>query len=155
MVFADAADTTLFPLEPETRHRNWFRNPGALNASRESDVSWLGLRRLCIGIESANQHVSVFLCACGQVRNKGLDQISIRFFQGWRAAEISGICLDEGGIEIVLADQQTQLIPQAGLAIVGSVGRVFRRRFAIHPRIRVTRRRSQLLDRAEADAVSL
>ena len=41
----------------------------------------------------------------------GLDEISIRFFQGWRAAEISGICLNESGIEVVLADQQTELIP--------------------------------------------
>jgi hypothetical protein len=40
-----------------------------------------------------------------------LDQISVRFLQGWRAAEIGGVCLDQGGIEIVLADQQTELIP--------------------------------------------
>src|SRR5260370_4962616 len=107
MVFVDAVDTTLFPLEPETRHRDWFRNLGVANASRGSDVSWLNLRRLCIGIEPANQHVPVFLCACGQVRNKGLDQIAVRFFQGWRAAKIGGVCLNEGGIEIALADQQT------------------------------------------------
>ncbi len=111
MVFADATDTTLFPLEPETRHRNWYRNLGVANASRESDVSWLSLRWLCIGIESTDQHVLVLFCTCGQVRDEGLNQISIRFFQGWRAAEISGVCLDESGIEIVLADQQTELIP--------------------------------------------
>src|SRR6266436_4776760 len=111
MVFVDAADTTLFPHEPETPHRNWFQNLGVLNAGRESDVSWLGLRWLRIGIEPADQHVPVFLCACGKMRNKGLDQISIRFFQGSRAAEISGICLNKSGIEIVLADQQTELIP--------------------------------------------
>src|SRR5216684_1505404 len=103
MVFADATDTTLFPLEPETRRRNWYRNLGVANASRESDVSWLSLRRLCVGIESANQHVPVFFCACGEVRDKGLDQISIRLFQGWRAAEIGGVGLNESGIEIVLA----------------------------------------------------
>src|ERR1700693_1233199 len=101
----------LFPHGPETRHQNWFRNPGVLNASRESDASWLSLRGVCVGIEPADQHVLVFLCAYGQVRNKGLDQVSIRFFQGWRAAEISGVCLNESGIEIVLADQQTELIP--------------------------------------------
>src|SRR5713101_9208269 len=107
MVFVDATDTTLFPHARETRHRNWCRNLGVANASRESDVSWLSLRRMRIGIESTNQHVPVFLCACGQVRDKGLDQTSIRFFQGWRAAEIGGVCLNESGIEIVLADQQT------------------------------------------------
>src|SRR5260370_33391046 len=110
MVFVEAADTTLFPHEPETRRRNWFRNRGVENASRESDVSWLSLHRLCIGIESANQHVPVLFCTCGQVRDEGLNQISIRFFQGGRAAEIGGVCLNEGGIEIVLADQQTELI---------------------------------------------
>ena len=45
------------------------------------------------------------------MRNKGLDQISIRFFQGGRAAEIGGVRLNESRIEIVLADQQTELIP--------------------------------------------
>ena len=73
MVFADAADTTLFPHGPGTHHRNWFRNLDVANAGRESDVSWLDLRRLCIGIESADQHVSVFFCTCGEVRNKGLN----------------------------------------------------------------------------------
>jgi hypothetical protein len=51
------------------------------------------------------------------VRNKGLHQVAIRFFQGWRAAEIGGVGFNESGIEIVLADQQTELIPQTGLAI--------------------------------------
>src|SRR5260370_32527609 len=99
MVFVDAADTTLFPREPETRHRNWFRNLGVANASQESDVSWLSLHRLCVGIESADQHVLVFLRTCRQVRNKRLDQISIRFSQGWRAAEIGSVCLNESGIK--------------------------------------------------------
>src|SRR5258707_15775549 len=107
MVFADASDTTLFPLEQETRRRNWYRNLGVANASREFGASLLSLRRLCIGIEPADQHVLVLFCACGQVRNKGLDQIAVRFFQGWRTAEIGGVCLDESGIEIVLANQQT------------------------------------------------
>jgi len=111
MVFGDAADTTLVPHAPETRHRDRFRNLGVLNANRESDVSWLTRRWLCVGIESADQHVPVFLCARSQMRDKGLDQIAICFFQGWRAAEIGGVGLDESGIEIVLADQQTELIP--------------------------------------------
>src|SRR6267143_3707249 len=103
MVFVDAADTTHVPHARETPHRNWFRNLGVANASQESGVSWLSLRRLRVGIESANQHVPVFLCARGQVRDKGLHQIPIRFFQGWRAAEIGGVCLNESGIEVVLA----------------------------------------------------
>ena len=111
MVFVDAADTTLFPLERETRHRDCFRNLGVLNASRESDVSCLHLHWLRIGIQSADQHVPVFLCACGYVRHKGLNKISIRFFQGWRATEIGGVSLNKSGIEIVLADQQTKLVP--------------------------------------------
>ena len=79
---------------------------------------WDHLRyRLRVGIEPADQHVPVFFCACCKVRNKGLNQIPIRFFQGWRAAEIGGVGFNESGIEIVLADQETELIPQTGLAI--------------------------------------
>src|ERR1700730_8696806 len=111
MVFGDATGTILCPHEPETIHPNRLRNLGALNPGRESDVSLLALRyRLRIGIKSADQHVPVFFCACREVRNKGLHQIAIRFFQGWRATEIGGVCLNESGIEIVLADQQTELI---------------------------------------------
>jgi hypothetical protein len=105
MAFVDAAGTILFRHEPETVHPNRLRNPGASNPGRESDVSLRYLRYgLRIGIKSANQHVPVFFCACSEVRNKGLDQIAIRFFQGWRAAEIGGVGLNESGIEIVLAD---------------------------------------------------
>ena len=105
MVFVDAAGTILCPHEPETIHANRLRNLGAWNPGRESDVSLRNLRyRLRIGIESADQHVPVFFCACRKVRNEGLHQISICFFQGWRAAEISGVCFNESGIEIVLAD---------------------------------------------------
>src|SRR5258708_24106919 len=108
MVCGDVDDTKLFPHEPETRRRNWFRSLGVANASRESDVSCLHLHRLRIGIESADQHVPVFFCACSYVRHKGLHQIAIRFFQGWRAAEISGVCLNKSGVESVLADQQAE-----------------------------------------------
>ena len=112
MVFVDAAGTILCPHEPETIHASRLRNLGALNQGRESDVSLRYLRyQLRIGIKSADQHVPVFFRACCQVRNKGLNQISIRFFQGWRATEIGGVCFDESGIEIVLADQQAKLIP--------------------------------------------
>ena len=112
MVFGDAGDTKLFLHEPETRHQGWFRNLGVESVSRESDVSLLNLRyRLRVGIESADQHVPVLFCACGYVRDKGLDQISIGFLQGWSTAEIGGVCLNERGIEIVPANQQTELIP--------------------------------------------
>ena len=105
MVFVDAAGNILCPHEPETIHANRLRNLGAWNLGRESDVSLRNPRYgLRIGIKSADQHVPVFFCACSEVRNKGLDQIAIRFFQGWRAAEIGGVCFDESGIEIVLAD---------------------------------------------------
>ncbi len=65
MAFADAAESMLFPLELETRHRDWFRNLGVANAGQESDVSWLSLHGVCIGIEPANQHVPVLFRACG------------------------------------------------------------------------------------------
>src|SRR5467141_3822816 len=155
MVFVGAADTKLFPHAPETRHRNWFRNLGVANANREFDVSWLSLRWPCVGIEPANQHVPVFLCACGQVRNKGLHQISICFFQGWCAAEIGGVSLDEGGIEIVLPDQQTELIPQTRLSMARTVAGVIRRGSMIRRGATIGGERPEFLDRAEANAVRL
>src|SRR5260370_41888371 len=77
MVFADATDTTLFPLEQEIRRRYWCRNIGVANASRESDVSWLSLHRLRIGIESAN-NMSLFSLAHA-VRSEMKDCTRSRF----------------------------------------------------------------------------
>jgi hypothetical protein len=112
MVFADVVDTALFPHEPETRHQDWFRNLGFGSVSRESGVSLFNLRYwLRVGIESADQHVPVFFCACCKVRNKRLHEIAVRFFQGWRPAEIGGVGFNQSGIKTVLADQETELIP--------------------------------------------
>ena len=105
MVFVDASGMMLAPHALERDRRDCHPALGVVSASQEFGVSSLRLHRLRIGIESADQHVLVLLGACGQVGNKGLDQISIRFFQGWRTAEIGSVSLNESGVEIVLADQ--------------------------------------------------
>jgi hypothetical protein len=53
----------------------------------------------------------------GEMGNEGLNQIPAGLAEFWRAAEISGIPLDQGRIELMLADQQAESITQSGLAI--------------------------------------
>ena len=53
-----------------------------------------------------------------EVRNERLDQIAARVLDGFGAAEMGGIFLNEGRIEVVLADQEAELIPEpAGAAV--------------------------------------
>jgi len=49
------------------------------------------------------------------MRDKRLDQLSAGFLQGWRAAEVSRIRLNQCRIEVVLADENAQPVPQFGL----------------------------------------
>ncbi len=51
------------------------------------------------------------------MRDEGLDQIAAGPAEGFRAAEVCGVSLNESRIEVVLADQQAELIPQPGLTI--------------------------------------
>jgi len=47
------------------------------------------------------------------MRDKRLDQFSIRLFKAWCAAEVCGVRFDEHGIELVLADQDTQPVSRS------------------------------------------
>ena len=44
--------------------------------------------------------------------DEGLDQIAARVLKGFGTAEMSGISLDEGRIEVVLADQKAELVAE-------------------------------------------
>jgi len=56
-----------------------------------------------------------------ELGDEGFNQIAAGFFERLGAAEIRGIGLHETRIEIVLADQETELIAQSGLAIVRAI----------------------------------
>ena len=49
--------------------------------------------------------------------DKGLDDFSSGLSERWRAAELGGVGFNESWIEVVSANQQTQLVAQSGLAI--------------------------------------
>ena len=88
--------------------------------------------------------------------DEGLDQFTAGAAEGRGAAEVSSIGSHQIRIEIVLADQKAELIPKPGLAIAGTIGGfgpIRSRRDG--GRSRRTRKRTQLLDRAEADPVGL
>ena len=73
--------------------------------------------RMGIGIQLANQRISVFFGASGKMGDKGLNQFAARTAELFCAAEISGIRLYKICIEVVLADQEAQLVPESRLAI--------------------------------------
>ena len=56
-----------------------------------------------------------------EVGNEGLDQIPAGLAEFLSAAEISGIKFDQGGIELMLADQKTKSVTKSWLAIAGAV----------------------------------
>ena len=62
MVSADASGRKQNRREPGTILPKDFRDPAGVHADREYVASWLGLDRLGIGVEFANQGVSIFLC---------------------------------------------------------------------------------------------
>ena len=76
------------------------------------DVSFHGVAsdRSSVGIEFADEPVSIFLGECRELSDKGFNQVTAGFFQGLCTAEIGGVSFHEVGIEIVLADQQAKLI---------------------------------------------
>ena len=56
------------------------------------------------------------------MRDEGFDQFAAGSTEGLRAAKICSVCLDEGRIEVVLADEKAELIPQSRLTIARPFG---------------------------------
>ena len=55
------------------------------------------------------------------MRDEGFDQIAARVLDRFGSAEMCGISLNESRIEIVLADQQAELIPEPAGTTIRSV----------------------------------
>ena len=70
----------------------------------------------------AEQTVAILGGSLCQVVDEGLDRFAAGVTEGWSAAVVGGIGLHEGGIELVLADQQAETIAQARLTVVMAVG---------------------------------
>ena len=110
-----------------------------------------------IAVELAEQGIAVFLGPVGQVGDEVFDLLTSRFAEGFGAAEIDGIGLDQVGIELVLADQLAEAVADLGAAVVSvlAIDRLRRELLRLPRRRNRFGKRADLLDRADADAVGL
>ena len=92
-----------------------------VNGDPECAVSWRRLHRMSIGIEFADEPVSILLGECRELSDKRFNQVTAGFFQGLCTAEIGGVSFHEVGIEVVLTDQQAKSVPQSRLVIARAV----------------------------------
>src|SRR5438132_5159946 len=88
--------------------------------------------------------------------DKGLYNLSSGLSERWRAAELGGVGFNASWIEVVSANQQTQLVAQSRLTVTRAIMQVGLARLAI---LRVgfaaAGSRSQFLDRTQSDPVRL
>jgi spore cortex formation protein SpoVR/YcgB (stage V sporulation) len=73
---------------------------------------------LGIGIEFADQRIPVFFRRGRKVGDKGFDQLPAGAAECRGAAEIRGISFYEIRVEVVLANQKTELIAEPGLPLL-------------------------------------
>jgi hypothetical protein len=67
-----------------------------------------------ITVELAEQGISVLLGPVGQVGDEVLDLLACSFAQGLGPAEVGGVCLDQIGVELVLADELAEAVRTLG-----------------------------------------
>src|SRR5215472_1876164 len=107
-----------------------------------------------VAIQFADQALAVFRRLLGQRVYERLDQLTASLAEFLSAAEVCGIAFDQRWIELMVADQQTQTIAKARLAVTRAIptrrrrceillGRSFKARVKV----------SKLFHRAQADAV--
>jgi hypothetical protein len=60
--------------------------------------------------------------------DEGFDQIPTGFLESFGAAEVCGISLHECGIEVELANQKAELVPETGLAVARAISIARKRR---------------------------
>jgi hypothetical protein len=117
MAFADAIGSERDPREQETILQSCFRLHVRSNEDLGFVASLLRLHKLRVRIELAHETVSVFFCGCGNVGNKGLDEVPAGSTQSFRTAEIRGVRFNKSWIEVVLADQEAEAVPQTCVTI--------------------------------------
>src|ERR1700687_4690081 len=105
MVFGNAIGRKLFEFELGKGHRVDLHGFLRRNADQGCVVSWVRLSWARVGIEFAEQGISVFLRTFSQMSEKRFDQIPTGSFESLCSAEICRVRLDKRWIEIVLTDQ--------------------------------------------------
>src|SRR5207302_1225221 len=89
-----------------------------------------------------------------QVRDEVFNLLAGGFAQGLRPTEVDGVSLDQGGIQLVLADDLAQTVADFGAAVI-AIGRLWREFLRISGGLRSFSEGPDLLCGADADAVGL
>ncbi len=124
MASVDAIGSGPYPHEQGITLRACLRLHVGSNEGRGCVASWFYLHGPSIGIEFADQAIAVFLRGRCQMRDERLDEIPLGLLERWRAAEVGGVRLNQRGIEVVLADQEAEAVPQSRLTIFRAIWRV-------------------------------
>src|ERR1022692_870934 len=135
-------------------------NPARSRRGREHDVSSRHLLTWrCIAVELTQQSTTILLGRLGKLLNEAFDLLTSGVFEGFGTAEIDSIGFHQFGIEFVLADDLAEpvadLVTSTTIAVPVSVGILgWKLTWIESPHHRPTIR-SDLLDRADADAIRL
>jgi len=125
------------------------------HASLRSGVSSCTRFLAEIAVELAEQGIAVFLGPIGQVRDEVLHLLAGSFAQALDAAEVRRVGLDQSGIELMLANQLAQTIANCATAVVPIAICRLGQLFGLWTRSRLASEGTNLLDRADANAVGL
>lgn len=109
-----------------------------------------------IAVELAEQCVTVFLSAVGEVRDEAFHLFAGSFAKRLDAAEVRCIRLDQVGIELMLANDLTETVADFGASVVPiAIGRLWRKFLRLSGGLRWLGEGPDFLDRADADSVCL
>jgi hypothetical protein len=83
-----------------------------------------GLRRFGIGIQVGQQSIEIGGSSLSEVVDESFYRFPAGLTKNRRAAIIGGKGLHEGGVKVVLTDQQSETITKARLTVVMAVGSI-------------------------------
>ena len=103
--------------EPSPSRKRGIRRAERFEIAFHADIS------LCaeIAVELAEQGIAIFFCPIGEVSNEAFDLLTGGFAEGFGAAEIDGVGLDQVGIELMLPDQLAETVADFGTAVVSAI----------------------------------
>ena len=105
-----------------------------------------------IAVELAQQGITILLRPIGQVRDEVFDLLASGFTKSFDPTEVGRIRLDQGGVELMLANELAEMVTDCPSAVV-SIGRLRRKFFGLGRGCRRLREGANLFDGADADSV--
>src|ERR1019366_388985 len=142
------------------RREPQIANPARYQRVRKHAVSSCHLRAWRrVAVEPAEQAIAVLLCRLCKLLHEVFDLLTSGVFEGFGTAEVDRVGFYQLGIELVLADDLAEpvadLVTSTTIAVPVSVGILGRKLTLIGSPRRRTRIRSDLLNRADSDAIGL